>query len=151
MRQLPTERYGRPSDGADHRCACTSQEGLHPRVGSKSIEVCSTSDDEHEGRCEGDQSCEQAAAESTGGVAHDSYRLHDGSRSDLTEGYCGQKLGTRHPVIRHHGVMLHQGDDHKAAAIGQRPDLQRDPAQGCRPPKDRSRRGREEKETGLAG
>ncbi len=125
MRQLSaTERYGRTCDGSDHGCACSRQEGLHARVGSQSVEVCGTSDDEHERRCEGDQSCEQAATESTGGVAHDSYRLDDGSRSDLTEGYCVQKLGSRHPVIRHHGVMLHQRDDHEAAAIGQRPNLQ---------------------------
>jgi hypothetical protein len=47
----------------------------------------------------------------------------------LAERDCIQELGTGHPMVSHHCVVLHQGNDHKTPAIGQRSDLYGHPRQ----------------------
>ena len=62
-----------------------------------------------------------------GGVADDRDGLHDGSGGDLAEGDGVEELRAGHPVVVVDGVGLHERDDHEAAAVGQRADLERHP------------------------
>ena len=94
---------------------------------------------------------QQTAAETTRGIADDRHRLDDGPRRDLAQRHRVEELGAGHPVVGHHGVVLHEGDDHETSAIRQRPHLEGDPAQGGQAPDDRSRCSREQKEGGLGG
>ena len=93
---------------------------------------------------------EQTATETAGGIADDRYRLDHWAWGDLTQRHRVEELGAGHPVVGHHGVVLHEGDDHETSAIRQRAYLEGDPAQGCQAPDDRSRCSREQKEGGLA-
>ena len=63
------------------------------------------------------------------GVADGRDRGDDGSRGDLSERDGVEELGVGHPVVGVHRVALHQRDDHEAAAVGERTDLEGRPAQ----------------------
>ena len=69
-----------------------------------------------------------------GGVAHDSHRQDDRTRSDLAEGDGVEELGAAHPVIGDHGVVLHERDDDESAAVGEGADLEGHPDQRAEAP-----------------
>ncbi len=91
------------------------------------LEASSPSENEDERWRERDDCGQQTARNACRGVADNGDGLHDGTRRDLAERYRVEKLATRHPVVLLDGVVLHQRDDDEAAAVGERPDLERDP------------------------
>ena len=82
---------------------------------------------------ERDQRRQQAAREPTGRVADDSDSLDHRPGRDLAERDGTEELRAGHPVIRDHRIVLHQRDDHEAAAVGERADLERDPGDRAQP------------------
>ena len=68
------------------------------------------------------------------GVADGGDRRDDRAGRDLPERDGVEELGVGHPVVGVHGVALHQRDDHEAAAVGERADLERRPASAPSPP-----------------
>ena len=66
---------------------------------------------------------------SPGRVPDDGHRLDDRARGDLAEGDGVEELAAGHPVVGDHGVVLHEGDDHEPASVGERADLERHPGQ----------------------
>ena len=75
-----------------------------------------------------------AAADAGGGIADHGDRLHDGPGSDLAERDRVQELRVGHPVVVVHRVRLHQRDDHKAAAVRERPTLSATHTSASSPP-----------------
>ena len=130
VRQLPTERDGRPGDRSYDRSACTGEEGLDPCIGAEAVEVGVPAITK-KGRSEVDESGQEASAESPSRVAHNSDGLDHWSGGDLAEGDGIEELRSGHPVVGHDGVVLHQRNDDETASIGQRTDLEGHPAQGC--------------------
>ena len=99
-----------------------------------SVEVWSADQDEEERGREDDQCCEETPAQTPSRVPDDSHRLDHRARRDLAERDGVEELGTRHPVVGDHGVVLHQRNDHEPAAIGQRADLEGNPGQSPKTP-----------------
>ena len=102
-------------------------------VGAEPVEAAAAEQDERERRRERDGRGEQAAADARGRVADDRDGLHDGARRDLAERDRVEELPVRHPVVVVDRVVLHQRDDHEAAAVGERADLERDPREREQP------------------
>ena len=109
------------------------------------IEMPRACEHEDERRREGDQCRQQTPAHSGGGIADHSDRLHDGTRSDLPERDCIEELPVGHPVVVVHRVRLHQRDDDEPAAVGQRADLECDPAKRQQAAR-RGRAGRQDRQ-----
>ena len=86
-------------------------------------------EDEDERRGEGDEGGEQPAAESPRRVADDGDSLDHRARGDLAEGDGVEELRARHPVVRGHGVVLHERDDDESTAVGEGADLEGDPGE----------------------
>jgi hypothetical protein len=66
-------------------------------------------------------------------VADGRDRGHHGTGRDLAERDGIEELRIRHPVIGVHCVALHERDDHEAASVGERADLEGRPAQRAEP------------------
>ena len=90
-----------------------------------------------------------ASADPRRGVAHDGDRVDDRPRRDLSEGDGVQELPARHPVVVVDGIGLHERDDHEAAAVRERADLERDPDEGAEPAG--ARRAGEQDRPGVRG
>ena len=100
---------------------------------AQALEPLPAEQDERERGREGHRGCEQAPAEAVRRVADRGDRRGHGPGRDLAQGHGVEKLRVGHPVIGVHGVGLHQRDDHEAAAVGERSDLERRPAQRAQP------------------
>ena len=90
-------------------------------------------DHEDEGWRERDQRGKQAAEQPVGRVADHCDRLDHRPRGDLAERDSAEELRAGHPVIRDDRVVLHQQDDHEAAAVGECADLERNPGDRAGP------------------
>ena len=86
-------------------------------------------EDERERGGERDGGGEQPAAEPGGGVAEYGDGVHHRAGGDLAEGDGVEELCVGHPVVGLDGVVLHQRDDHEAAAVGEGADLECHPGQ----------------------
>ncbi len=84
-------------------------------------------EDEQERRRERDERGEQAAADAGGRIADGGDRLHHRPGRHLPERDRVEELTARQPVVVRDGVRLHERDDHEAAAVRERADLERDP------------------------
>jgi MFS family permease len=100
---------------------------------AQTIEAPRTDEDERERRQERDDGGEQRAGEAVGGVADGGDRRDDGAGGDLAERDGVEEAGVGHPVVGVDRVALHQGDDHEAAAEGERTDLERGPGEWWEP------------------
>src|ERR1035441_6591048 len=125
MLERKAKRDCRSRNGTDDGRACPSEERLNRGVGPNLVESWSTEEDEEERWGERDKGSEKSAHDSGSGVADDSDGLDDRAGSDLAERNGIEELGGSHPVVRGHGVVLHQGDDDKPAPIGESADLER--------------------------
>ena len=96
-------------------------------VAAQAVEVAGAEQDERERRGEGDGRGEEPARQPGRRVADHGDGLHDRAGRDLAERDGVQELAVGHPVVVANRVGLHQRDDHEAAAVGQRADLERDP------------------------
>src|SRR5579862_3734679 len=121
------QRHGDAQDRADGGRTGAVEKRTCARVAPEEIEAPPTGEDEHERRRERDDRGEQRTAYTARRVADDGDGLHDRARGHLSERDRIQELGRRHPVVVRDGVGLHEGDDHEAAAVGERADLERDP------------------------
>ena len=118
------------------------------RSRAHAVEALSSEQDERERGREGDGCGEQSPADAGRRVADDRHRLDDRSGRDLAQRDGVEELAARHPVVVAHRIGLHERDDHEAAAVGQRPDLEGDPAERQQPAaadheRRERRRGRE--------
>jgi hypothetical protein len=93
------------------------------------MEAPATQHDRQEGGREREHGGQQRATQSGRGPADERDRMRNGPRRELPEGDRVQELGLRHPAVTLDGVGLHQRNDHEAAAIGERADLDRRPGQ----------------------
>jgi len=131
------ERKGEGERGAEDRAnrgwPGTVEEGARGGVLAQAIEAPRTHEDERERRQERDDGSEQGAGETVGGVADGGDRRDDGTGGDLAERHGVEEAGVGHPVVGVDRVALHQGDDHEAAAEGERTDLERGPGEWWEP------------------
>ena len=104
-----------------------SRKAARARVTTKAIEVGRAGEHECKRGRERDERGQQTTREARRRVADGCDGLDDRARRDLAERHCVQELRVRHPVVVVHRVGLHQRDDHEAAAVAERADLQRNP------------------------
>ena len=117
-------RAGSPSRGSRRSPPAPRRRGTRgARVRPEPVEVARPDEHEQERRREGDRRREEAATDPAAAYPDDRDGLHDGPGCDLTERDRVQELPVRHPVVAVDGVGLHQRDDHEAAAVRQRADL----------------------------
>ncbi len=102
---------------------------LDSSVGTNLVEPWTADEYEEEGRGKGDERSEQAAADTCGRIADDRHGLHHRTWGDLAPCNGVEELGTSHPVIRRHGIVLHERNDDEPATVGQGTDLERHPGQ----------------------
>ena len=98
-------------------------------AGAQALEVRRAEHDQREAGREGDDRDHERGAEPGGGVADERDRVRDRSRRDLPVGDGVGELLLAHPALRLDGVAVHQRDDHVAAAVRERADLEREPDQ----------------------
>ena len=116
-------------DRADRGRACAAEERPRDRVVAQRREVPAADEHEQERGGEGDRRREQRPADARRRVADGRDRVRDRAGRDLPEGDGVQELRARHPVVVLDGVVLHQRDDHEAAAVGEGADLEGDPGE----------------------
>ena len=109
---------------------------------------------EQERRGERDRGREQRPADARRRIADGRDRVRDRAGRDLPKGDGVEELRARHPVVVLDGVVLHQRDDHEAAAVGERADLEGDPGkrrEAARRARRRRRRAGSERERACLG
>ncbi len=120
---------GGAQDRADRGGAGAAQERPRECVLAEGVEVAASEDDEEERRGEGNRGREQRPADTCRRVADGRHRVGDRAWCDLPQRDGVQELRIRHPVVAVDGVVLHERDDHEAASVGERADLERDPGE----------------------
>ena len=127
------EQDGRAEDRPDRGRAGAVEERAHRGVAAQAVELPRADEHEHERRRERDRRGQQRAAHAGGGVADGGDRVDDRARRDLAERDRVRNCVVGHPPVAVDRVALHQRDDHEAAAVRQRADLERDPRQRAEP------------------
>src|SRR5581483_12360319 len=93
------ERDRRAEDGADGGRPRAVEERPCALVAAQAVEAGGTEEDERERGSEGDERCEEPAADSGGAVADGGDGVHDGPRRHLPERDGGDELARAQPVV----------------------------------------------------
>ena len=118
-----------PDDRADGCRPRTAKKGSHVRTLGQTIEPRGAREDEQERWCKRDESGECRTTDTRRSEADRGNRQHHRAGSHLTERNRIQELRVRHPMVYRYRVMLHQWNDHEAAAVGQCTDFQCNPTE----------------------
>src|SRR5215207_572842 len=121
------ERHRRAEDRAHRGRAGAVEEGPRVAAVAQPREAPEEGQHEDERRGEGEHAGQQRAGQAVRRPADRRYRLHDRAGRELAEGDRVEELAVGHPAVPVDGVALQQRDDDEAAAVAQRPDLQRRP------------------------
>src|SRR5258708_7171414 len=92
------------------------QERLDAGGVAETVEMAAAEEYEGEGGGEGDQGCQQSAADPGGGVADDGDGLHDRAGGDLPERHRVEELGAGHPAVGVDGALPQPRADAPAPA-----------------------------------
>ena len=123
------QRHGRAEDRADRGRAGAVEERARRAVLAQPRRSARRQGDRQERRREGDRGGEQRTAQAGRGPADERDGVDDRPGRQLAEGDGVEELRLGHPAVALDRVPLHQRDDHEAAAVGERADLQRGPGQ----------------------